>query len=321
MTSTLLATPTTVPAAIPTAMPAPTPRRAGGSAGDLPGRSGRPVHASTSTLAGRLNAEWSQLCAASASATAVTGWGAAWPALAGAHGPDQVRGWVAERDPAGRDAVLLALLELAQGGDRLAGRTVLQAMLGRAVRVATSVAGRADLRGDREEALACAVAALWQVIATYPVGRRRSRVAANLAMDTVAVVQRGHTGSSHFRRAVPETPMADVRLARGLVHYDGDRDELTGPADAELFVLLAWAVRAGVLELDQAQLLVRVYAVDEHGRPVDVQALAASEGLSWAALRQRCHRLARRLGKAAIAAGMTGSTGSAGAGGRLSAAA
>lgn len=204
-----------------------------------------------------------------------------------------------------RDAVLLALLELSQDGDRLAGRTVLQAMLGKAVRVAASVADRPDLRGDREEALSCAVSSLWQVIATYPVARRRSRVAANLALDTVALVQRGHTGSSHFRRTYPEVPFANMRMVGENARYDMESDELTGPVDAQLFGVLAWSVRCGVLNLDEARLLTRVYSVDDDGRPVDIRAIALQEGLSRPALRQRCHRLARRLRVAAGAAGIS----------------
>jgi hypothetical protein len=61
---------------------------------------------------------------------------------------------------------------------------VLQAMLGKAVRVAGTMPRRDAIRGDREEAPAWAIAALWQAIATYPVARRPARVAANLALDT-----------------------------------------------------------------------------------------------------------------------------------------
>ena len=43
------------------------------------------------------------------------------------------------------------MLKFAQGGASLAGRTVMQAMLGKVVRVAKLVADRADLHGDGEE--------------------------------------------------------------------------------------------------------------------------------------------------------------------------
>ena len=80
-------------------------------------------------------------------------------------------------------------------------------------------------------------------------------------------------------------------------------DDLSGPADAELLMLLAWSVRTGVLELHEARLLARIYLPD--GQPPDARAIAAELGISRAALRQRCSRLARRLGHAAIAAGIS----------------
>jgi len=262
--------------------------------------SGPPAH-TYGTLAARLNLEWADLAGSPGSAAAAERWGRSCPALAGAASPEDMRARIAGPDVAARDAVLLALLELAQAGDVLAGRTVLQAMLGKAVRVAASAARRAEFGGDQQEALSCTVAALWQAVQTYPVARRPSRVAANLALDTLGLVQRGHTGSSLRGRAVPEVPIADVRT----VAEDGQLEQAAPePADAELYTLLAWAVRCRVLALAEAQLLIRVYGVDAHRRPVDVRAIAAQEGISWPALRQRCHRLARRLGAAALASGV-----------------
>ena len=260
-------------------------------------------HGTSATLAGRLNLEWAQLCEAPASRQALHRWVVTRPVLAGARSLDDLRARVGCDDVEGRDAVLLALLELAQGGDQLAGRTVLQAMLGKAVRVGNAVAGRPDMHGDREEAVSVAVAALWQVIATYPLLARPSRIAANLALDTVALVQRGHTGSSYFRRSFPEMPVADLRTVGEGVHHDIGPDEPTGPPDAQLYVLLAWGVRAGVLDLDAARLLARVYTVDQDGMPVDGRVIAADEGISWSTLRQRCNRLAHRLGAAAANSG------------------
>jgi hypothetical protein len=166
------------------------------------------------------------------------------------------------------------------------------------------LARRDDVRGDREEALARAVAALWQAIATYPVAARPARVAANLALDTVAVAQRGHTGSSHFRLSYREVPVADVGNVGSVGQHDRDPADLRGPADAELLTLLAWAVRHRVVDLDEARLLLRVYTVDEHGRPADGRTVAEQTGLTWPTLRQRCRRLAQRIGAAAVEAGI-----------------
>lgn len=276
------------------------PTAAGGPAAVGADLSGPPAH-TFGTLAAQLNVEWAALGCSPSSTAAAEKWGHSRPVLAGATSPEELRARIAGPDVAARDAVLLALLELAQAGDVLAGRTVLQAMLGKAVRVAASAARRAEFGGDQQEAMSCAVAALWQVIQAYPVARRPSRVAANLALDTVALVQRGHTGSSLRRRAMPDLPTADIRA----VAEDGQLEQVASEAaDAELFVLLAWAVRCRILTLPEAQLLVRVYAVDAPGQPADVRAIAAQEGISWGALRQRCHRLARRLRAAALQAGV-----------------
>ncbi len=136
-----------------------------------------------------------------------------------------------------------------------------------------------------------------------PLAARPGRVTATLAPDTLALVQRGHTGSSHFARTFPGQPFGDLRGFGKAGRYDVEPDETAGRVDAELLVLLAWAVRNHVLALDQAGLLARVYAVD--GRPADTAAVAPGHGGSWSTLRQRCHLPARRLGQAAITAGIS----------------
>jgi hypothetical protein len=195
-------------------------------------------------------------------------------------------------------------LDRAQDGDRLAGRVVLQTMLPAAVRIAQSITSRPDVLGDRDEAFALVLAALWQVIATYPVARRRERVPANLYLDTLALVRRGHTSSTHRTALVfPEQSYADIRSAAEPGRLDAGRDDPSGPADAQLCIVLAWAVRSCVLSLEEARLLARVYGFD--GGPTESgPAVAAEYGLSWPALRQRCHRIARRVGQAAVAAGI-----------------
>jgi hypothetical protein len=262
-----------------------------------------PLHPSASTfvrhtssdLAGQLNREWAELATAPATAPALRQWALACPVLTDVSTLDGVLALVARSVPSVRGALLLALVERAQAGDALACRTVLQAMLGKAVRVvAGTVARRDDVRGDREEALARAVAALRQAIATYPVARRPARVAANLALDTVALAQRGHTGSSQFRLTYQEMPVADVGNVGPVAQHHRDVADGCGPADAELLTLLAWAVRHRVVDLDEAQLLLRVYTVDEHGRPTAARTVAEQAGLSWPTLRQRCRRLAQR---------------------------
>ena len=79
------------------------------------------------------------------------------------------------------DPVLAALLSEASVGDQLAGRVVLQALIGRIVRMA-----QRDPRANIDDYLAH----LWCVIGSYPLKRRPVRIAANLSMDTLKAVSR-----------------------------------------------------------------------------------------------------------------------------------
>ncbi|PZF81009.1 hypothetical protein [Jiangella anatolica] len=228
-------------------------------------------------VAGRLNDEWDRLCADGRAAT-VARWAAAEPALADCRDLGDVQTAVT----AGRlaaDAVLLALLRLAHDGEPLAGRTVLQLMLGKAIRIAAGQAGR-DSRECLEHA---AVAALWTVIATYPTERRPVKVAANLAMDTLGIVSRE---LAHGRTEAPSEPGT---LAAVLGAGPGD----DGAADLDLAELLAWAVDAGAVSAADAGLLLDIYAPSpglEGGA-----AAAERAGLSWPAARQRASRAVRRI--------------------------
>ena len=269
-------------------------------------------HWSSSSLPSRLNREWALMCDGAAGRRAVRGWAAPSrdrAALTELVGVDGLRATVQLLQSAGvtaseRDEILVGLLARAQDEDRLAGRVVLQVMLPAAVRIAQAINNRPDVLGDADEAFALVLAALWQVIATYPVASRRTKVPANLYLDTLALVRRGHTSSTHRAALVfPEQSYADVRTAAEPGRLDAGQDDPAGPADAQLCTVLAWAVRSCVLRLDEARLLVRVYGLD--GGPADAgPAVAAECGVSWPALRQRCHRIARRVGQAAVAAGI-----------------
>ncbi|SDU50810.1 hypothetical protein [Jiangella alkaliphila] len=226
-------------------------------------------------VAGRLNDEWDRL-SADGRADAVGRWAAAEPALTGCQDLGDVEAAVA----AGRqraDAVLIALLRLAHDGDALAGRTVLQLMLGKAIRIAAGHAGR----DSRESLEHTAVAALWTVIATYPAERRPTKVAANIAMDTLGMVSRE---LAHRRT---ETPAEPGTLAAVLVS-DPEPD-----ADIDLSELLAWAAESGTITAADAELLLDIYAP----APGLEGGAAAAEraGISWAAARQRASRAVRRI--------------------------
>ncbi len=112
-----------------------------------------------------LNSEWLGLV--EVAGPELRRWAAAEPALADAKDLDSVLGLVRAHP----DAVLAALLRLGRAGHALAHRTVLQAMLGMAVRACAG----------RPEALGVALSELWVAIADYPLDTRPRSIAANLA--------------------------------------------------------------------------------------------------------------------------------------------
>lgn len=231
-----------------------------------------PTRRTDSSLIGQLNIEWDQLCVADATASMVVGWADHHAALANCAVLVDVEHAVT-RDA---DAVLLALLRETQNGDQLAGRTVLQLMLGKAVRVAASHAGRAPLH----ELEACAVTALWDVIASYPVVRRPEKVAANIAMDTLHRVVDELAHDRHEQAVSPDV-------------LDPSHNDDGGPADLDLLNLLAWAVDNNTISAADASLLVDIY-VPAPGQ-VGGKAAADRHGISWAAARQRASRAVRRI--------------------------
>ena len=112
-----------------------------------------------------------------------------WCELGRRH-PGAVRRWADQHDvlaPCGScddvlsaarlnsDPILAALLTEVSMGDQLAGRVVLQALIGRMVRMA-----QRDPRASIDDYLA----RLWCAIGSYPLERRPERIAANLSMDT-----------------------------------------------------------------------------------------------------------------------------------------
>lgn len=195
----------------------------------------------------RLNAEWQEL----AGAAVPPSWRTE-PALVGASDLAGVLASV-RGDP---DAVLGALLRL--GGP--AHRVVLQAMLGCVV----LAAGR-----DRCHDLDDYVAELWLGIATYPLARRPSRIAANLALDVRKRVRRASVPAIDLTRLALVTP---------------------AQAGAGAALLLARARRIAVIDAEAERALRLVY-----GAGLDTRQAASVLGITPATLRQRCHRALRRL--------------------------
>lgn len=170
------------------------------------------------------------------------------------------------------DAVLLALLDAARAGDELAPRVVLQAMLPKMVLMA---------RRDRSAGVEDYVAQLWCVVRAYPVDRRRARVAANLALDTLKHVSRE-------RRAGPSL-LADVAAEaeiEAVVAYG------SGALRSEAARLLASAQELALVDPQTGAILRTVYldglssreAADRHGGTAEM-------------VRYRCSRAVRHLAR------------------------
>lgn len=203
-----------------------------------------------------LNGEWARLAVLPAPA----GWSGFLVGV-GAGGGSTL-GEVLDAVPAASDAVLGGLLAACAEGDALAGRVVVQAMLGKLVKMATR---------DGEHDLGAYVAALWEVVRAYPLGRRPHKVAANLALDTLKAVKRGGR-----RLPVVVTDAVPTPAPRD-PDPGGDR-------------VLRAAVRLGLIDDETRELLSVVY-VD--GR--DRREVASARGITQEALRARCSRAVRAL--------------------------
>lgn len=204
----------------------------------------------------RLNAEWQEL----ASAPVPPGWRTQPPLSEAVDLAGVLTSVRAAPDP-----VLGALLRC---GDGVAHRTVLQAMLGRAV---------LDAARDPSHDLDDYVAELWLRIATYPLARRPTSIAANLALDT----------RKQLRERTRAQPVDPSQLAT-LVGYP--------EPGAEAALLIARARRRGLISATTERTLRLVYA-----EGFDARRAAEVMGTSYPALRQRCRRALRRLADHAAA--------------------
>ena len=199
----------------------------------------------------RLNAEWELI----APHPLPAGW-RRFPVL-------RAVGSLAELLPAIRaapDPVLRALLSSDEEA-ALAQRVVLQAMLGRAV---------LDAARDRLHGVDDYVGELWLVIAGYPLVRRPSRIAANLALDTRKRV---------WRRASPASDGVAEEAGVGELH----------PSE-ELEHVLRQARRQAVIDPTTERVLRLVYSED-----LPSEEAARRLGVSGAVVRQRCRRGIQRL--------------------------
>lgn len=305
----------------------------------------------TTGLVGRLNAEWSALLDAPASRTAVDAWRRREPRLAGladlaaveaavrtgaarsaaSQAPVNRRGAAptrAKRTHAGTtragppradaDELLLALLRQATKPGApwadLAGRTVLQLMLPKAVAIARGQRGRVP---DPDERISAVIACLYETIRRYPVDRRSRSVAGNLGLDTLHLFQR-RTGTEWTELPTDPTdpvldppgpgsdPVAgllgclqralDLRLIDSADEAVAGVDPSAHPAGRErLLELLVWAVERQVVDTADAALLAHAYGAER----IDDGTLAARLGCDRSTVCKRRLRAIRALRGAA----------------------
>ncbi|QGN34564.1 RNA polymerase sigma factor [Microlunatus sp. Gsoil 973] len=198
------------------------------------------------------------------------------------------------------DPVLAALIGIHQahrtdgtaGGDHLAGRILLQTMLGKIV----TMAARDGHHGVEEY-----VGQLWARIAGYPLVHRPRRIAANLALDTLKAVTRDSADAEPIR-TVPVTP-AELELvglrpgAYGLGEGFGGSDQAAGDGIVGLSArrVLRTAHRLDLIDEPTRRLLLSVYADG-----LSSAAAAERHGLTPATVRFRCSRAIRRMAQHAI---------------------
>jgi DNA-directed RNA polymerase specialized sigma24 family protein len=236
------------------------------------GKGGGPAGRRPYSIVDALNRDWDELVYRHRGSMPC--WSQCHEALVGFESLDDLLA-AAEGQP---DAILGALLTEVSMGDQLAGRVVLQALLGRIVRMA---------RRDPSAGVDDYVAALWCQIQTYPLASRPVRIAANLSMDTLKAV---HAERRWLRRGevTPWPPEVFWEEQHGGAVLWARGSDPEPPLSAAL-VLRAGRDRALIDDSTHA-LLVSVYVHELSG----VEA-AERHRMSPGSVRVRCSRAVRRL--------------------------
>jgi DNA-directed RNA polymerase specialized sigma24 family protein len=183
------------------------------------------------------------------------------------------------------DPVLAALLTEVSLGDQLAGRVVLQAVIGRMVRMA-----QRDPRAGIDDYLA----QLWCAISSYPLQRRPVRIAANLSMDTLKAVSREHRwiGRGEITLWPSSESLEELLSPAGL---DGTRYDSLQPADVEARRVLEASSLLRLIDNSSATLLQSVYVDGMTGAQA-----ARRLHISAGTVRVQCSKVVRELAAHAV---------------------
>jgi hypothetical protein len=222
----------------------------------------------TRNLVDQLNHEWAALVLEDA--TSLPQWAQACRPLASCHSLEQVLQAVRSAP----DEVLAFLIHRCQLGDKTAGRTVLQSMLGKLVKMSyTGVAAQ------ETNALDDLVTHMWCQIALYPLSARPIHVAANLALDTLKAAHRDW----HTRTEVPVPTTAVISA------LDAGQLRVHSPGTPSAESLIDAAHRLGLVTDTTRDILLAVYGPEELSGELAAQRWSCSP----TAIRTRCKEAVR----------------------------
>ena len=223
-----------------------------------------------------LNAEWDVLTSNSMEMAAA--WAAKYEVLAPCRSLGDVL-LAIRNEP---DVALGALLTEVSRDDQLASRTVLQAMLGKLVRMA---------QADESSGIDDYVAVMWCRIRTYPLAARPRKIAANLVLDTLKQVT--NERRMLLRRTVRLWPPGEqLDIAHEAALRRDSLDHQRRIADLTANELLNSAGQLGLLDGQSEELLSSVYADGLSG-----EATAHRLQISAGSVRVRCTRAVKVLAR------------------------
>ncbi|MHB8466515.1 MAG: RNA polymerase sigma factor [Acidimicrobiales bacterium] len=217
--------------------------------------------------------DWQRVATSPDAAAAVARWATLEPGLASAD-LDTLRCRARSRDVAQSDATLAALLRVA-ADDLLARRVIVEALMGRLVSIAATLARRSH--DPYDDVLVELAGWAWELAATTPA----DRWAVLLAPQLARLAKRRYLGAKPVQPvAVPLGELEPPATTEGL-------DDRLGIYEAR--VLLERAAAAGIITPTAAQVL-DAFAVDDASDPVIAQYLECSEA---ATKKTRLRALAR----------------------------
>jgi len=248
--------------------------------------------AMTSPLLRQLCEEWSALNADPAIADAVERWSQEHAALHGCTTPGDVIDLIDAQPSDDQDQILLTLMALLRGGEQLAGRVLLQAMLPAITGVARRTTPPKGCT-SHEEHLHVAITQFWLVI-SRPNPLTCRRVAARLKLDTLHhLTKHLHRGAdaweAHTRLEPEPERTADAHTAT----------PLSGPSpEDDIYDLIVSARETGIITASDAQFLADVFLAPEN--EMALSHAARRLAIQPDAVRQRCGRIRDRIVNATL---------------------